>query len=41
MVAGLSHSDGEFWHNFLSKKITHNCFSWLRSVNGYLVIDWG
>ena len=25
----------------LSKKLTHNCFSRLRSINEYLVIDWG
>ena len=25
----------------LSKKLTHNCFSQLRSINEYLVIDWG
>ena len=25
----------------LSKKLAHNCFSRLRSINEYLVIDWG
>ena len=25
----------------LSKKLTHNCFSLLRSINEYMVIDWG
>ena len=25
----------------LSKKLTHNCFSQLESINEYLVIDWG
>ena len=25
----------------LSKKLTHICFSRLRSINEYLVIDWG
>ena len=25
----------------LSKKLTHNCFSRLSSLNEYLVIDWG
>ena len=25
----------------LSKKLTHNCFSRLRSIHEYLVIDWG
>ena len=25
----------------LSKKLTHDCFSRLRSINEYLVIDWG
>ena len=25
----------------LSKKLTDNCFSRLRSINEYLVIDWG
>ena len=25
----------------LSKKLTHNCFSQLRSINECLVIDWG
>ena len=25
----------------LSKKLPHNCFSQLRSINEYLVIDWG
>ena len=24
----------------LSKKLTHNCFSRLRGINEYLVIDW-
>ena len=26
---------------FLGKKPTHNCLSRLRSINEYLVIDWG
>ena len=26
---------------FVSKKLTHNCFSRLRSINEYLFIDWG
>ena len=26
---------------FLIKKLTHICFSRLRSINEYLVIDWG
>ena len=25
----------------LSKKLTHICFSQLRNINEYLVIDWG
>ena len=25
----------------LGKKLTHTCFSRLRSINEYLVIDWG
>ena len=25
----------------LSKKLTHNFFSRLRSINEYLIIDWG
>ena len=25
----------------LGKKFTHNCFSRLRSINEYLVFDWG
>ena len=27
--------------NSLNKKLTHICFSRLRSINEYLVIDWG
>ena len=38
--ASSSHSDGELWHNFLKQETNTHCFSRLRSINEYLVIDW-
>ena len=40
-VAGTSHVMASYGIISLSKKLTHNCFSRLRSINKYLVIDWG
>ena len=41
MFASLSQVMASYGIISLSKKLTHICFSRLRSVNEYLVIDWG